>query len=186
MTGAEPMEADPPVEQILQEFRDGKDPIVSYQRAFECLTALGRPLPLATVKNLVVEVSRVGRRNFGRLGDFVEQADAYLARRSRRQKHASHPRTPDNGGPAFTCAPAGGMQVGMTLREYFAAHAPQAPDQWLPRQPAPERPRDFNSPTRTEEWVAYHQALSDWLLASLVEWRWTYADAMLAAREDGR
>lgn len=64
----------------------------------------------------------------------------------------------DNGGPAF---PATTEQAawfpGMTLRDYFAAHAPEPPRCW----------RD-----------------GDRRLPDVIEWRWYYADAMLKAREE--
>ena len=45
---------------------------------------------------------------------------------------------------------------GMSVRDYFAAHAPTPPDTW--------RPGDIRS------------------AAAIAEWAWQYADAMLKAR----
>ena len=65
----------------------------------------------------------------------------------------------DTGGPAF---PAHHFDLaenehGMTLRDYFAAHAPEPPALW-------------------------HGG--DRGLHDIIEWRWWYADAMLAARNE--
>ena len=75
--------------------------------------------------------------------------------------------TINTGGPAFPTTtklnyePATGAQwsehidPGMTLRDYFAAHAPEPP----------------------ASWHGGAKGLSD-----VIEWRWWYADAMLKAR----
>ena len=69
----------------------------------------------------------------------------------------------DNGGPAF---PQGYDYIndiplvsptGMSLRDYFAAHAPDVPAWWR------AAPLDA--------------------VANMTAWRWAYADAMLEARE---
>ena len=62
----------------------------------------------------------------------------------------------DTGGPAFP----GEQQTnwtnpGMTLRDYFAAHAPNPPETWKAKKDE---------------------------AANIIEWRWAYADAMLKAR----
>lgn len=44
----------------------------------------------------------------------------------------------------------------MTLRDYFAAHAPKPPDTWKANK---------------------HEA------ENIIQWRWAYADAMLEARQ---
>jgi hypothetical protein len=49
------------------------------------------------------------------------------------------------------------VQEGMTLRDYFAAHAPPVPDWYIKMR---------NSD-----------------MEDLIKWRWYYADAMLAERE---
>ena len=67
----------------------------------------------------------------------------------------------NNGGPAFPVdVPGHRIEFGMTLRDYFAAHAP-------------EPPGDF---------IRTNAELYD-SLAWRARWRWTYADAMLRARE---
>lgn len=67
----------------------------------------------------------------------------------------------DNGGPAFpheykfgdgTAARADGM----TLRDYFAAHAPEPPNSWRGGE----------------------RSISD-----ITQWRWWYADSMLKERD---
>lgn len=50
-------------------------------------------------------------------------------------------------------------EPGMTLRDYFAAHAPEPPRQWYYSQPADEA------------------GMATWL-----RWRWVYADMMMAER----
>lgn len=75
----------------------------------------------------------------------------------------------NNGGPAFPLPPVShdgkvvalteGVAQGMTLRDYFAAHAP-------------EPPHDF---MRTVAGCSN-------ALAYRVRWSWQYADAMLSAR----
>lgn len=67
----------------------------------------------------------------------------------------------DDGGPAFPHESSPMTHMGMTLRDYFAAHAP-------------EPPGDFMR-TNAELYDS---------LAWRVRWRWAYADAMLRAREE--
>lgn len=55
------------------------------------------------------------------------------------------------------------IQEGMTLRDYFAAHAPVAPDDW-------------------NETLAMRATYVDEQMA-IALWRFEYADAMLKARE---
>lgn len=80
--------------------------------------------------------------------------------------------TPD-GGPAFprihSVADANDPAFklgchGMSLRDYFAAHAPAPPEDWLSR----DRPS-----------LKYEPILRE------LAWRWAYADAMVAKRENG-
>ena len=54
---------------------------------------------------------------------------------------------------------------GMTIRDYFLAHAPALPDLWYVRPASTIPSREV-------------------LLREVVEWRTAYADAMLAAREE--
>lgn len=58
-----------------------------------------------------------------------------------------------------------GQTPGMTLRDYFAAHAPEPPRGW----------------TGTAETLE-QLSRPDGQIYALMEWRWFYADAMLAAR----
>jgi hypothetical protein len=57
-------------------------------------------------------------------------------------------------------------QQGMGLRDYFAAHAPDPPSGWMGTADTLER---LSRP--------------DGKIAALIEWRWFYADAMLAGRD---
>jgi hypothetical protein len=71
----------------------------------------------------------------------------------------------DTGGPAFpTVAGQTVYSNGMTLRDYFAANAPEMPDQWW-------------SDTKAE----HGGGAGSWAEA-MASWRYFYADAMLAER----
>ena len=91
----------------------------------------------------------------------------------------------NDGGPAFPITyPNGEMDYGMTLRDYFMAHAPRIPDSFerkIMRKevqvPAPENGKGWVK-CGTTEWIEDD-------LAHLVRWHITYADAMLAARKEG-
>lgn len=61
----------------------------------------------------------------------------------------------NTGGPAFPGATYYGPFAGMTLRDYFAAHAPEPHKNWHGGE------RNFSD---------------------LIEWRWHYADTMIKAR----
>ena len=65
---------------------------------------------------------------------------------------------------------------GMTLRDYFAAHAPAMPSDLaaLAKEHA-----DTDNPDKT------HGEKCDVLLSIRAEWNYRYADAMLKAREGG-
>lgn len=71
----------------------------------------------------------------------------------------------NKGGPAFPHPSPpeswGDPRCGMTLRDWFAGHAPEMPEQWL-------------QDTLAE---------GGHLLEALAAWNYSYADAMLAARE---
>jgi hypothetical protein len=70
----------------------------------------------------------------------------------------------DNGGPAFPSAMevrfgdyATAGHAEMSLRDWFATHAPEPPQEWRG---------------------------GDRKLPDVIEWRWWYADAMLKARKE--
>jgi hypothetical protein len=69
----------------------------------------------------------------------------------------------DNGGPAFPWGEHGTVLGGITLRDYFAAHAPSAPEWWL---------KDYIKGRQLDEDASVH-----------AQWAWSYADAMLKTRE---
>ncbi len=75
-----------------------------------------------------------------------------------------------DGGSAFPCSAPSNMPQGMTLRDYFAAHAPPMPDDW--------------ASLRRHDYADYEAAGEELLLDC--QWRWMWADAMLAAREAGK
>lgn len=63
-----------------------------------------------------------------------------------------------NNEPAFPATEAHGLNSGthgMTLRDYFAAHAPSVPETWRAKNDEAE---------------------------NIIKWRWAYADAMMEAR----
>lgn len=62
-------------------------------------------------------------------------------------------------------------QLGMSLRDYFAAHAPDAPSWWNADYLIDWRNKHGESPVR-----------EGFNLAMLSAWRFAYADAMLEAR----
>ena len=77
----------------------------------------------------------------------------------------------DDGGPAFPVVTqwqitgehddtrrATDLRHGMTLRDYFAAHAPEPYESWHDGERS---------------------------MKNIIEWRWSYADAMLAERKKG-
>lgn len=87
----------------------------------------------------------------------------------------------DDGGPAFPSAALDerkmeGAWLGMTLRDYFAAHAPALPHKL---GVLAEDAADIDNPDKT------HGEKCEVLLSIAAEWRYRYADAMLAAREGG-
>jgi hypothetical protein len=75
-------------------------------------------------------------------------------------------------------------ELGMTLRDYFAAHAPDMPEYWTaPKEmllPLPQ-PKG-RGPEYAAEWEARNNALKHNALMHEVTWRWAYADAMIKAR----
>lgn len=88
----------------------------------------------------------------------------------------------EDGGPAF---PVNQSEVcnttpGLSLRDYFAAHAPPAPEWYSRRYMYGADPKGSGlvgkdvQPASMEEQERHFHA-----------WRWHYADAMLAARKAG-
>ena len=97
----------------------------------------------------------------------------------------------ETGGPAFpipvagctdggvynTMEQSGGQLGGMTLRDWFATHAPEPPEWWLQTQ----RQHDHNRNPHNEDHKPPIRSDAEIDAA----WRWTWADAMLAERERG-
>lgn len=73
----------------------------------------------------------------------------------------------------------------MSLRDYFAAHAPTEPQEWfqVPVPPPPEKPAIT---TKAEEYNRYIAELEAWRKAGtkarLIQWPYAWADAVLDAR----
>lgn len=82
--------------------------------------------------------------------------------------------TINDGGPAFPTenamqtGPSSCRYEGMTMRDYFAAHAPEVPAFFLPA--------DLEDARRNSE----KQKI---LAARFFQWRWFYADMMLKTRD---
>jgi len=91
-----------------------------------------------------------------------------------------------NGGPAF---PSGSMSIGdgdaqaytpgMTLRDWFAGQAPEAPDWWMADE-CPTPPPGWNEGDGAAAWV---KAEHRFMMGRIAAWRYAYADAMLAERD---
>lgn len=111
------------------------------------------------------------------------------------------PKPIDNGGPAFPLACSfprsdggahrpiewGDLNEGMTLRDYFAAHAPWSP-RWdfnpsMPPPPKPTYGKDEFGETivlnarEVAEWDREHDRQAS------IQWPWIWADAMIEARK---
>ena len=86
---------------------------------------------------------------------------------------------------------------GMTLRDYFAATAPETPAYWHGLDTKPQYPPhpeglnaaspDFERRIETfKKTVAEYEArCEEWTVSRYYSWRWAYADAMLAERAKG-
>lgn len=76
---------------------------------------------------------------------------------------------------------------GMSLRDWFATHAPEPPMHWHSRQSWPKQPDlEYNKKHTSawkEAWAAYHAAVAECEMMRRIEWQWHYADAMLKARQ---
>lgn len=78
-------------------------------------------------------------------------------------------------------------QPGMTLRDYFAAHAPAVSDERV-REEVDGFPVFDNSGYHNgypHETIREKQRKTqvDWMISARIKWRYQYADAMLAERE---
>jgi hypothetical protein len=99
----------------------------------------------------------------------------------------------NDGGPAFPTLDNAGQGVvlrewGMTKRDYFAAHAPDQPENWsAPMHLLMKSQRQPHTHGQAEVAEWHHQDFSvrmHNILMHEVSWRWAYADAMIAARGD--
>ena len=99
--------------------------------------------------------------------------------------------TKGDGGPAFPCGEHGTVLGGMTLRDYFIAHAPSSPQPWFsPSMPdCPELPRryaELSQPQREQL-----EGLGDWLEEAdcdpvVVDFARRYKEAAKAQEEWGK
>jgi hypothetical protein len=87
----------------------------------------------------------------------------------------------DDGGPAFPRAPfdvndyCGDGSPGMSLRDWFAGEAPEPPEWWFIQQTAEDRRiNPHNDP---------HKTTPRSTLQLIAEWKYLYADAMIAQRK---
>jgi hypothetical protein len=86
----------------------------------------------------------------------------------------------DDGGPASL----------MTLRDYFAAHAPEIPASWFtpmrPPRPAPEWPDGADRlDSEPINWADLYAWDRDSKRLTYVQWPYAWADAMIAQRKVG-
>lgn len=112
--------------------------------------------------------------------------------------------TTNDGGPAFPVQDAASWQGhGMTLRDYFAAHAPAEPQPWftpvMPPMPKPDPAWKLCgvccgggeclgwTPCDKAKIVAFNAADNEWqsdqIKQRYVQWPYAWADALLAVRE---
>lgn len=98
----------------------------------------------------------------------------------------------NDGGSAFPCGEDASSLVptssGMSLRDYFAARAPEMPIAFE-RLPEKWETRPVNAPKPgSPDWHEMRRVLA-WKeddTAYLCRWRYAYADAMLAVREGSK
>ncbi|KEY03800.1 hypothetical protein IL59_0214340 [Brucella suis bv. 4 str. 40] len=81
----------------------------------------------------------------------------------------------------------GSLHESMTLRDHFAASAPDVPN-WFVFPGEPKEPEydltEFGQVYKSEtEFDAYTVARRTWRIQRMAAWGFVYADAMLAARE---
>lgn len=86
------------------------------------------------------------------------------------------PRSGFDGGEDVQSSHRSTPQNGMSLRDYFAAHAPIQIPCGFPSGPTIEATPQ-GSQADTTPWISWTDA------ERLVKWRWSYADAMLKERE---
>ncbi len=93
---------------------------------------------------------------------------------------------PKDGGPAFPHGPIptgrGNESVtyhGMSMRDWFAGQAPEAPHWWMP-DGCPTPPPGWKEGDGPSAW---NDACNRWAMMRLASWRYAYADAMLEARK---
>ncbi len=74
-----------------------------------------------------------------------------------------------------------GHGQGMTLRDWFAGEAPEAPVWWM-IEGCPQPPPGWSDGYGATKWS---ELTIDWRVNRIALWRWKYADAMIAARKGG-
>jgi len=65
---------------------------------------------------------------------------------------------------------------GLTKREYFAAHAPDAPSMFADLVPMNDEENKLTSDADSAGWAKYFARVQ-------IEWRWYYADMMMESQE---
>jgi hypothetical protein len=104
---------------------------------------------------------------------------------------AAFPRPVGNNGAAhFEDRYANEEQAGMTLREYFAAHAPKTPQAWFSPVMATPRPEETWDHEHDKcdycerlpvNWKERNAWSAEREKQRLIQWPWAWADAVLAA-----
>lgn len=91
-----------------------------------------------------------------------------------------------NGGPAFPTDNRMAGEQGMSVRDYLAAHAPNEPLWGFKPQMPSDRPKAVYGESE-ESLKESQEAMNAWedeySKQVAIQWRWAYADAMLAERE---
>lgn len=72
-----------------------------------------------------------------------------------------------------------GRGQGMTLRDWFAGNAPDAPEWWM-ADLSPSPPPGWSEGDGSKKWDELTNA---WHIKQIALWRFAYADAMLEARK---
>lgn len=69
----------------------------------------------------------------------------------------------------------------MTLRDWFAGEAPEAPEWWM-NEGCPQPPPGWSDGYGATKW---EELTTEWRVNRIAIWRWKYADAMIATRKCG-
>lgn len=91
-------------------------------------------------------------------------------------------KTTEWGGSAFPVSNGEETDFGMHLRDHFAAHAPDAPSWWMAVIEDEIRAAKPGYQAPDIAWLEFADGAIKRRLEKMAQWRWAYADAMLAER----